>query len=27
VELNELSSIGCLKRMKLRKEDFNKIKD
>ena len=27
MELNELSSIGCLKRMELCKEDFNKTKD
>jgi len=27
LELNELRSIGCLKRMELCKEDFNKIKD
>ena len=27
MELNELSSIGCLKRMELCKEDINKIKD
>jgi hypothetical protein len=27
LELNELSNIGCLKRMELCKEDFNKTKD
>jgi len=27
LELNELSSIGCLKRMEWCKEDFNKTKD